>query len=105
MAIKELNGSKELAELIAKNVAIVDFWAPWCGPCRALAPVFDELSEEYKGKLHFAKVNIEDHMDVGGTYGIQSIPCLILFSGGKEKVRIIGLQRKEDLKKKIDAAL
>ena len=83
---------------------LVDFWATWCGPCKMLAPVLEELSKEpeYAGKLKFAKISTEDYPDLAGQYEITGIPCLIVFSQGKEVDRIIGFSPRPMLKQKID---
>jgi len=69
---------------------IVDFWAAWCGPCRAIAPVFEKLSEKYEGKLGFAKIDIDAHEKTPTSYGVQAIPTLIVFNHGKPVSRLVG---------------
>jgi thioredoxin 1 len=88
-----------------KDKAIVDFWAPWCGPCQWLAPVFEELSEEYKGKLTFGKVNVDEQSELAMQFQVSSIPCIVLFKDGKEVDRILGFNPKEEIKERIDAFL
>ncbi len=77
---------------------LVDFWAEWCMPCRALAPVLDELSTEYKGKVRFAKVNVDECQDIPAKYGIRGIPTLILFNDGKKVTELVGNQPKEKIR-------
>jgi thioredoxin 1 len=84
---------------------LVDFWAPWCGPCRMVAPVVEELSEEYDGQVSFVKVNVDNAPKTASQYGIMSIPTLMLFKEGKPVDTIIGFRPKEELKKSLDAAL
>ena len=84
---------------------MVDFWAPWCGPCKMIAPLVEELAKEYDGKAVLAKVNTDDHPMWASRFGIMGIPTLIVFKGGKEVARVVGAVRKEVLKSKLDAAL
>jgi thioredoxin 1 len=84
---------------------VVDFWAPWCGPCRAIAPILEELASEYGPRVKIAKVNTEEHSQVAGQLGIMAIPTMIVFKGGKEVKRIVGGRPKNVLKTEIDAFL
>lgn len=84
---------------------LVDFWAPWCGPCRMVAPLVEELAEEYDGKVKFVKVNTDDNVNIATRYGIRSIPTLLMFKGGEPIDQIIGFRPKGDLKKTVDKAL
>jgi thioredoxin 1 len=75
---------------IESGVTLVDFWAPWCGPCRMIAPVIEELADEWKGKAKIGKLNTDEHGEVAMNYGIQGIPTLILFKDGKPVDRVVG---------------
>lgn len=84
---------------------IIDFFADWCGPCQMMKPVFDKLSDIYKDKLKFVKVNTEISPEIAGRFEIQGIPCLVLVENGKEIGRIVGFSNESMLKQKIDNAL
>ena len=88
--------------LQAKGTVLVDFWADWCGPCKAIAPALEEIGAEYAGKLTVAKVNIDDNPVTPNKYSVQSIPTLILFKGGEAVQRLVGYQPKSALKAKLD---
>jgi len=84
---------------------IVDFFADWCGPCRQLAPIFEELSGDYKGKLNFGKLNTDENPGIPQKFGVMGIPCLIVIKKGKEAGRIVGFMPKDKLKAEIDRIL
>lgn len=84
---------------------LVDFWAPWCGPCKAIAPILEELAKEFSGKLTIGKVNVDDHGDLAGTYGVRAIPTMLLFKGGVLVETLVGMQSKDALKAKLAAKL
>jgi thioredoxin 1 len=84
---------------------LVDFWAEWCGPCRLMIPVLDEVAPAYAGKLKIGKLNVDENQDAPTKFGVMNIPTMILFKGGKEAERIVGAMSKMDLQKKIDRAL
>lgn len=90
---------------IQNGVTLVDFYADWCGPCRRIAPVIDELAQEMNGKATIAKLDIEKAQNTTATWQVMSIPTLILFKNGKEVKRIVGLTDKENLKQLIQSAL
>jgi len=81
---------------------LVDFWAEWCGPCKMVAPILDELADEYQGRVKIGKVNIDDHQSLATEYGIRAIPTLLLFHEGQVAEQIVGLRSKRDLKASFD---
>ena len=87
----------EFNEVIASEVAVIDFSATWCGPCKMLAPVLEEVSEEYAGKVNFFNVDVDKNPDLAMEYRIQSIPALVLFKDGKEADRSIGVIPKDKI--------
>ena len=91
--------------LTYKGVCLVDFWAPWCGPCRMLGPVVEELAKEYDGKAKICKINTDEAPEKSSHFGITSIPTIIFFKNGEIKATLNGLQSKEALKKELDALL
>lgn len=83
--------------LKAGQPVLIDFWAPWCGPCRMIAPIVEQLSNEWAGRLKVCKLNVDEHGAIASQYGIMSIPTLMVFKNGKPMERIVGLRSKKDL--------
>lgn len=98
--------NKEEFESIKNNgILLVDFFADWCGPCKMIAPVLEELSMEYEGEINIVKVNVDKEGDLAGEYGVMSIPNLVLFKDGKVVKQVVGYQPKASIKALIDTVL
>lgn len=95
----------QFTDTVKEGVTLVDFWAPWCGPCKMIAPILDELAGELDGKARIVKMNVDENPDVAGQYGIMSIPTMILFKNGKAEGKIVGGQPKPQIKAFIEGAL
>lgn len=100
LTLTQDNFSKEVLE--STQPILVDFWAEWCGPCKMLAPILDELAQEYDGRVKIGKVNIDEYQELAAQYGIRSIPTLLLFRQGQVADQIVGLRSKRDLKASFD---
>ncbi|HQY88215.1 MAG TPA: thioredoxin [Tepidisphaeraceae bacterium] len=96
-ATVELNDDNFDAEVLKSDVPVlVDFWAPWCGPCRMLAPAIEELATQLTGKVKVGKLNTDEHMNSAAKYGIQSLPTVLIFKGGQVVDKLVGLRQKRD---------
>jgi thioredoxin 1 len=103
VTLTDANFSEQV--LKSSTPVLVDFWAEWCGPCKMIAPVLDELATEYDGKVKIGKVNIDEHQQLAINYGINSIPTLLFFKNGEVADQVIGMRSKRDLKASFDRVL
>ncbi len=101
--LTDTNFKKEVLE--SRLPVVVDFWASWCGPCKMIAPLVEELAKEYQDKVKVGKVNVDENPKIATRYGIMSIPTLIIFKHGKVMEQIVGALSKSDLKKRIEENL
>ncbi len=99
----QVNDTNFEAEVLKNEIPVlVDFWAPWCGPCRAIAPIIEELAQEYDGKVKIVKMNVDENPNTPSKYGIRAIPTLILFKNGEVVSQITGAVAKSNLKTMIE---
>jgi len=108
MAVGVLELSQENFEqevLKSSTPVLVDLWAAWCGPCRIIAPLVEELAGTYQGKVKFGKLNVDDHPQLAAQHRVMNIPTLLLFKGGREIDRLVGVQPKQELIRRLDSAL
>lgn len=106
MTTKEVTDATFDSDVLKSDLPVlVDFWAPWCGPCRMVAPIVEELGEEYSGKVTFYKMNTDENPSIPAKYGIRSIPSLLIFRKGELKETIVGFRPKSDLKKRLESAI
>src|SRR5881296_4446864 len=100
VTLTEANFEEEV--LKASTPVLVDFWAEWCGPCKMIAPMLDELASEYDGKVKVGKVNIDEFQSIATQYGVRAIPTLLIFKDGEVAEQVVGLRSKRDLKANLD---
>jgi thioredoxin 1 len=104
--VLELNGDNFESEVVKSDVPVlVDFWAPWCGPCKMIGPIIEELAGEFDGKAKIGKVNVDNNQDLAAKFGIKGIPTVMLFKGGESINNFVGLRPKDDLVAAINGAL
>tara|TARA_B100001540_G_scaffold313093_1_gene335382 strand:+ start:1497 stop:1811 length:315 start_codon:yes stop_codon:yes gene_type:complete len=102
---KEITDSNFKDLMNSDQPLVVDFWAPWCGPCKMLGPVIDELSDEFEGKAIIGKMNVDENSEVSSQFGIRSIPTILFFKNGEQVDKVVGLLTKPALEEKIKSLL
>ena len=102
---KYIELTSENFDVIKEGVALVDFWAPWCGPCRMIAPIIEELANDYEGKAKICKVNTDEAQDLAVRFGVRSIPTMLFFKDGELKAQLIGAQSKQIIADKLNSLL
>tara|TARA_B100000287_G_scaffold389404_1_gene399451 strand:- start:359 stop:673 length:315 start_codon:yes stop_codon:yes gene_type:complete len=102
---KEITDSNFKDLIKSDQPLVVDFWAPWCGPCKMLGPVIDELSDEFEGKAIIGKMNVDENSEVSSQFGIRSIPTILFFKNGEQVDKVVGLLTKPALEEKIKSLL
>lgn len=104
MSIVPLSGNEFKEKVLhSKQLAVVDFWAPWCGPCKIISPMLEELSKEYDGKVKIYKINIDEHQATAAKYQVLSIPTLLFFRQGKIVKQVVGMRSAYDIRKVINS--
>jgi thioredoxin 1 len=104
--VADISSANFDSEVVKSNIPVlVDFWAPWCGPCRMVSPVVEAISKDFEGKLKAVKVNTDENTEISAKFGITGIPTLIFFKGGQEVDRVVGFLPKERLAEKVTSVI